>query len=441
MEETSLDYNLLKTYREENENNASRALKHKNRISMRKSTFYVLLLSVFIFLIGSETLVYLLSKKNNTCNCIVTDSFIKRNSSHHVSKPCTTFSIMQTTKPNQVTLPNQTTTSQQFTSSKSTTTKSVKAVASLATTLSTRITTSGCPTNWIPYGQSCYFFSNQFSTWLDAMNRCQNMNGYLVEITSADEDQFLKEQAVSLNIHNNIDCFKTSSNRYNGFKSTTYDGHTCQRWDSQTPHKHSRNQADRFPDASVADAANYCRDPDDEGLPWCYTTDPDVRWQLCGIYKCPGDCFKISSNRYNGFESTTYDGHTCQRWDSQTPHKHSRNQADRFPDASVADAANYCRDPDGEGLPWCYTTDPDVRWQLCGIYKCTGGNYWAGMTALGENWKWLHTQTKLDEGYTNWGQNQHRLGNCGVLAAELNYQWKKNKCSYPAKFICEKVKY
>jgi hypothetical protein len=30
------------------------------------------------------------------------------------------------------------------------------------------------------------------------------MNGYLVEITSADEDQFLKEQAVSLNIHNNI---------------------------------------------------------------------------------------------------------------------------------------------------------------------------------------------------------------------------------------------
>lgn len=183
------------------------------------------------------------------------------------------------------------------------------------------------------------------------------MNGYLVEITSGDEDQFLKEQAVSLNIHNNIDCFKTSSNRYNGFKSTTYDGHTCQRWDSQTPHKHSRNQADRFPDASVADAANYCRDPDDEGLPWCYTTDPDVRWQLCGIY------------------------------------------------------------------------------------KCTGGNYWAGMTVLGENWKWMHTQTKLDEGYTNWGQNQHRLGNCGVLAAELNYQWKKKKCSYPAKFICEKVKY
>jgi hypothetical protein len=102
------------------------------------------------------------------------------------------------------------------------------------------------------------------------------------------------------------DCFKTSSNRYNGFKSTTYDGHTCQRWDSQTPHKHSRNQADRFPDASVADAANYCRDPDDEGLPWCYTTDPDVRWQLCGIHKCPGGKWHINRFSFLSFSLLSY---------------------------------------------------------------------------------------------------------------------------------------
>ncbi|XP_060558292.1 adhesion G protein-coupled receptor L2-like [Ruditapes philippinarum] len=172
------------------------------------------------------------------------------------------------------------------------------------------------------------------------------------------------------------DCFKTSSNRYKGFKTTTFNGHTCQRWDSQTPHKHSLNQTDRFPDISVFDAANYCRDPDGEGLPWCYTKNASVRWQFCGIYKCPGvsDCLKtsISSNRYNGFKTTTFDGHTCQRWDSQTPHKHSRNKAHKFPDISVSDAANYCRDPDGEGLPWCYTTDPKLRWQFCGIYKCQG---------------------------------------------------------------------
>ena len=32
---------------------------------------------------------------------------------------------------------------------------------------------------------------------------------------------------------------------------------------------------------------------------------------------------------------------------------------------------NFCRNPDGEpGGPWCYTTDPQVRWAYCGVPKC-----------------------------------------------------------------------
>lgn len=31
---------------------------------------------------------------------------------------------------------------------------------------------------------------------------------------------------------------------------------------------------------------------------------------------------------------------------------------------------NYCRNPDGDISPWCYTTDPSVRWEFCNLKKC-----------------------------------------------------------------------
>lgn len=35
---------------------------------------------------------------------------------------------------------------------------------------------------------------------------------------------------------------------------------------------------------------------------------------------------------------------------------------------------NFCRNPDGDpGGPWCYTTDPAVRFQSCGIKSCREG--------------------------------------------------------------------
>jgi len=43
-----------------------------------------------------------------------------------------------------------------------------------------------------------------------------------------------------------------------------------------------------FPDESVNDASNYCRNPDsdyDEGV-WCYTTDPATRWERCDVPAC-----------------------------------------------------------------------------------------------------------------------------------------------------------
>ena len=74
---------------------------------------------------------------------------------------------------------------------------------------------------------------------------------------------------------------------------------------------------------------------------------------------------------YVGTYSVSASGHTCQRWDSQSPHPHSHNNLADFPDASLADAANYCRNPDGweQGL-WCVTTS-STYWEACdGVPLC-----------------------------------------------------------------------
>ena len=59
---------------------------------------------------------------------------------------------------------------------------------------------------------------------------------------------------------------------------------------SITKHSHTFRTDTNFPyDASRTAASNYCRNPDNEPSgPWCYTTDPDTRWQYCdGVELCP----------------------------------------------------------------------------------------------------------------------------------------------------------
>ena len=60
----------------------------------------------------------------------------------------------------------------------------------------------------------------------------------------------------------------------------------------------------------------------------------------------------------------TKNGRTCQAWALDTPHAHSFNHL----------PFNYCRNPDGESAPWCYTTDPEMRWEKCTqIPRCESG--------------------------------------------------------------------
>lgn len=77
---------------------------------------------------------------------------------------------------------------------------------------------------------------------------------------------------------------------------------------------------------------------------------------------------------YLGQRNLTWTGLECQRWDSQSPNQHRWNKAEDFPDETLYDAANYCRNPDTKsGGPWCYTTNPNKTWEYCDVPFCRGG--------------------------------------------------------------------
>lgn len=159
---------------------------------------------------------------------------------------------------------------------------------------------------------------------------------------------------------------------YDGTVSTTDTGRTCQYWSETYPHSHHLTE-------ELGDQHNYCRNADNEPFgPWCYTTDAATRWEYCTVPHCDSfdDSPKPEQNcrmdqqgrNYTGTISKTRLGNTCQPWSSLTPYQH------RF-SVKMKDHENYCRNPDNEEYgPWCYTTDPDVRWEFCDIPYCEGAD-------------------------------------------------------------------
>ena len=98
-----------------------------------------------------------------------------------------------------------------------------------------------------------------------------------------------------------------------------------------------------------------------------------LRWVPCclmnfAIWVCISDksaCDHVDLDGYSGTQNMAA-GYTCQRWDSQYPHVHVTNVDSMFPaDGSATGASNYCRNPDGNKWPWCYTLEPSIRYAFC----------------------------------------------------------------------------
>jgi integrin beta 3 len=97
-------------------------------------------------------------------------------------------------------------------------------------------------------------------------------------------------------------------------------------------------------------------------------------WYISEYDEC-----KRSKNgyEYTGRVSRTKSGKRCQRWDSQSPHKHSYK--------GLMAHENYCRNPEGkEDEPFCFTEEKSTRWEYCDVPFCSetfidSSMYWWGM--------------------------------------------------------------
>jgi len=150
---------------------------------------------------------------------------------------------------------------------------------------------------------------------------------------------------------------------YRGCQKVTRGGFTCAFWNSQVPHKHS-NTPEKKPNSGLV--GSYCRNPDGSDTIWCFTTQPDKRWDYCDpkrtAAECPEELKGHKDSGYRGCQSVTRSGNNCQYWSSQSPHSHDRTPGN-FPNSGLDN--NYCRNPDGADTIWCYTTQDNTRWEYC----------------------------------------------------------------------------
>ena len=109
----------------------------------------------------------------------------------------------------------------------------------------------------------------------------------------------LSWETVFFDVESMRECYTNSdASDYRGRQAITANGYGCADWASQTPHEHpDYNTAESSPEAGLLD--NYCRNPNGRSTAWCYTTDPDVVWDLCLDIGPPSDsCDVCSSNEW-----------------------------------------------------------------------------------------------------------------------------------------------
>ena len=82
----------------------------------------------------------------------------------------------------------------------------------------------------------------------------------------------------------NVDCqvgygnSKGPSEEYGGYERHTNGSIECQRWSSDVPH----GGHEKFNGL----AEDWCRNPDDSEGVWCYTMEPEKRWDYCPVRRC-----------------------------------------------------------------------------------------------------------------------------------------------------------
>ena len=90
-------------------------------------------------------------------------------------------------------------------------------------------------------------------------------------------------------------------------------------------------------------------------------------WDGKDCFQDAGECWHEEDGKdYRGKVAMTKGGRPCQMWSDQIPWHHTKTVTN-FPSSGLG-GHNFCRNPDGEDGPWCFTLDyPHVRWELCDV--------------------------------------------------------------------------
>ncbi|XP_077972000.1 trypsin-1-like isoform X2 [Styela clava] len=82
------------------------------------------------------------------------------------------------------------------------------------------------------------------------------------------------------------------------------------------------------------------------------------------------DCFDVDDiSGYRGIKQKTMNGWKCQMWKRNKPWQHDFKPK-KYPDAGLT--KNYCRNPDNDTEPWCFTVKTSIKkqWDYCGVQRC-----------------------------------------------------------------------
>uniref|UniRef100_A0AAX7UIQ7 Hepatocyte growth factor n=1 Tax=Astatotilapia calliptera TaxID=8154 RepID=A0AAX7UIQ7_ASTCA len=220
-----------------------------------------------------------------------------------------------------------------------------------------------------------------------------------------------------------VECINCIGEDYRGPMDHTESGKECQRWDLDDPHKHLYHPK-RYPDKGLDD--NYCRNPDGRQRPWCFTTDPNTPWEYCNITVCETppksnvvettECYQGRGEGYRGAVDMTPTGLTCQRWDSQYPHNHTF-LPEAYPCKDLRE--NFCRNPDGQEFPWCFTTDPRVPREKTIFSPSEADKYC--YERFGENYQGQQSRTRSNLPCAPWRDHSNRSRGMPTAGLEGNY--------------------
>lgn len=96
---------------------------------------------------------------------------------------------------------------------------------------------------------------------------------------------------------------------------------------------------------------------------------PEYRGRLCQVG--PDDCFVDDGESYHGNVSETEDGHECLHWNSHFILDNGVNPFTAFEDEDGLGPHNFCRNPDGDAMPWCFfRKSRRLFWDYCDVTEC-----------------------------------------------------------------------